>query len=89
MISFVGEEWGDTSSSTRGIVVSEFRQRCKGTSNMPLQSPFQSSGVTWKLIQHYIVILGLTPIIPRALRCHPAPFPCSDPGYQCRDAKTL
>jgi len=26
MISFVGEEWGDTSGSTRGIVVSKFRQ---------------------------------------------------------------
>ena len=68
-----------------------FRQgrKCKGTSNTPLRSPFQSSGATRKPIQHYIVILGLTPIIPRALRCHPAPFSCSDPGYQCRDAKTL
>jgi len=47
------------------------------------------SGATQKPIQYYYVILGLTPIIPRALRCHPAPFPCSDPGYQCRDAKTL
>ena len=26
MISFVGEKWGDTSGSTRGIVVSKFRQ---------------------------------------------------------------
>jgi len=26
MISFVGEEWRDTSGSTRGIVVSKFRQ---------------------------------------------------------------
>jgi len=25
--------------------------------------------------------LGLTPIIPRALRCHPTHFPCSDPSY--------
>jgi len=64
-------------------------KQCKGTPNTPLRSPFQSSGATRKLIQYYIVILGLTPIIPRALRCHPAPFPCSDPGYQCRDAKTL
>jgi len=62
---------------------------CKGTPNTPLRSPFQSSGATRKPIQYYVVILGLTPIIPRALCCHPAPFPCSDPGYQCRDAKTL
>jgi len=27
MISFVGEKWGDTSGSTRDIVVSKFRQR--------------------------------------------------------------
>ena len=47
------------------------------------------SGATQKPIQYYYVILGLTPIIPRALRCHPAHFPCLDPGYQCRDAKTL
>ena len=47
------------------------------------------SRATQKPIQYYYVILGLTPIIPRALRCHPAHFPCSDPGYQCRDAKTL
>jgi len=62
---------------------------CKGTPNTPLRSPFQSSRATRKPIQYYVVILGLTPIIPRALRCHLAPFPCSDPGYQCRDAKTL
>ena len=62
---------------------------CKGTPNTPLRSPFQSSGATQKPIQYYYVILGLTPIIPRALCCHPAHFPCSDPGYQCRDAKTL
>ena len=62
---------------------------CKGTPNMPLRSPLQSSGATQKPIQYYYVILGLTPIIPRALRCHPAHFPCSDPGYQCRDTKTL
>jgi len=53
------------------------------------QSPFQSSGVTLQPIQYYYIILGLTPIILRALHCHPTHFPCSDPGYQCRDAKTL
>jgi len=47
------------------------------------------SGAIQKPIQYYYVILGLTPIIPRALHCHPAHFPCSDPGYQCRDTKTL
>ena len=62
---------------------------CKGTPNTPLRSLLQSSGATQKPIQYYYVILGLTPIIPRALHCHPAHFPCSDPGYQCRDAKTL
>jgi len=62
---------------------------CKGTPNTPLWSPFQSSGATRKPIQYYYVILGFTPIIPRALHCHPVPFPCSDPGYQCRDAKAL
>jgi len=62
---------------------------CKGTPNMPLQSPFQSSRATQKPIQYYYVILGLTPIIPRALHYHLAHFPCSDPGYQYRDAKTL
>jgi len=62
---------------------------CKGTPNTLLRSPFQSSGATRKPIQYYYVILGLTPIIPRALRCHLAPFPCSDPGYQCRDTKAL
>jgi len=53
----------------------------KGTPNTPLRSSFQSSGATLKPIQYYYVILGLTPIIPRALCCHPAYFPCSDPGY--------
>ena len=67
----------------------QFQKQCKGTSNMPLWSLLQSSGATQKPIQYYYVILGLTPIIPRALCCHPAHFPCSDPGYQCRDAKTL
>ena len=47
------------------------------------------SGVTLQPIQYYYVILGLTPIIPRALHCHPMHFPCSDPSYRCRDTKTL
>jgi len=47
------------------------------------------SRATLQPIQYYIVILGLTPIIPRALRYHLTHFPCSDPGYRCRDAKTL
>jgi len=64
-------------------------QHCKETPNPWLRSPFQSSGVTLQPIQYYYVILGLTPIIPRALRCHPTHFPCSDPGYRCRDVKTL
>jgi len=75
--------------SSSGYILCSSQDTCKGTPNTPLQSPFQSSGATRKPIQYYIVILGLTPIIPRALRCHPAPFPCSDLGYQCRDAKTL
>ena len=62
---------------------------CKGTPNTPLRSLFQSSRVTLKPIQYYYIILGLTPIIPRALCCHLAHFSCSDPGYWCRDAKTL
>ena len=75
--------------SSSGYILCSSQDTCKGTPNTPLRSPFQSSGATRKPIQYYYVILGLTPIIPRALRCHPAPFPCSDPGYQCRDAKTL
>ena len=59
-------------------------------SHEPVRGPLtRHSGATQKPIQYYYVILGLTPIIPRALHCHPAHFPCSDPGYQCRDAKTL
>jgi len=62
---------------------------CKGTPNPRLRSPFHSSRAILQPIQYYYIILGLTPIIPRALRCHPTLFPCSDPGYQCRDTKTL
>jgi len=62
---------------------------CKRTSNTRLRSLFQSSRVTLKPIQYYYVILCLTPIILRALHCHPTHFPCSDSGYQCRDVKTL
>ena len=62
---------------------------CKGTPNPRLRSLFQSSGAILQPIQYYYVILGLAPIIPRVLRCHPTHFPCSDPSYRCRDTKTL
>jgi len=73
--------YNNAPSSTTGV--------CKGTPNPRLWSPFQSSRAILQPIQYYYVILDLTPIIPRALRCHPTHFPCSDPGYQCRDTKTL
>jgi len=49
----------------------------------------RNSRATLQPIQYYYIILGLTPIISRALHCHPMHFPCSDPSYRCRDAKTL
>ena len=73
-----------------GIVIrSSRKEQCKGTPNPRLWSPFQSSGATLQPIQYYYVILGLTPIILRALRHHLTHFPCSDPSYRCRDTKTL
>ena len=89
IISVLVEEMVMSTTDKALCVVCNKGGVCKRTPNMPLQSLFQSSGATRKPIQYYYIILGLTPIIPRALRCHPAPFPCSDPGYQCRDAKAL
>jgi len=80
--------WTDFDTLFKPRTIASRRSNLGGGVNVR-GSLIYNSRATLQPIQYYYVILGLTSIIPRALHCYPTHFPCSDPGYRCRDTKTL